>query len=175
MILVHKEQIMEHVIEIIMNYSDWREGLEKRHHKFVHSLIENEYSIQRVAHAFGYSTEDMYHIFQRIEKALQTFVMKKKQEEEKRGFTQLLNSLNEDVRDVFTEVLQKSQKINIYEVYPPKLAEYIENILQTKSVEKTAKKLGVGENYIIQRIKGRNKPRKPCEHGALYYLNHQSA
>lgn len=161
------------VPELIHIHSNWREILEKRQHKFVLSFIQEDYDMSKVALTFGYSTDDMHSIFERIEKKLVAYDLYLNELRQKKQYDSFFNSLEEPNKELFKILFEKAEKINIYEVFPPKLAQYIQNIQETKDLDKSAAQMGVGKSYLVQRIKGRNKPRKPCERGALFYLeNH---
>lgn len=99
----------------------------------------------------------------------------KKQEEEKRKkkekLKNALSNLDDKTQDVFFFVLEKSKSVNVHEVYPKRLAEIVESLLETNDLNSTAEQLGMRREHLVARVKGRNRPRKPCEQGAMFYLN----
>lgn len=107
----------------------------------------------------------------RVEEARQEAISAKEEASVRNGIRSVLNEIDsEKHKEIVEEVLSQSTDIEVYKVYPFKLAQYIESILRTSSVEQTARALSVSKTYIVQRICGRNKPRKPCERGAIHYL-----
>lgn len=157
-----KQNLVQNIKTIINKYPIWKNYTKKRYHKFVITLIENDYEMEAVAKRFKYSVEDMFQIFIRIEREL--IAMAEKEE-------RVFEELEEAKRKELLFIIKESKKIHdLKEVYPERLSQMLNLLIQTKDLDFTSKKLNVGKEYIVQRVIGRNKPRKPCEQGAKYYL-----
>lgn len=150
------------VEKMIKETKKWNNLTKKRYHKFIQYYIDNDYDIKLVAEKFHYSINDISSIFSRIEKEL---------EKHQWDNEELFKELTPIQKEKLIQTLKTIEKLQVTkESFPEKLSKMVFGLIEHKNLNIVCKQLNVKKQYIVQRILGRNSPRKPCEKGALYYL-----
>lgn len=141
---------------------DWKKYISEKHHKYIDSLISFNFDIDLVAKEFYLTSNDINAVFGIIVKTLQEEAFKE----------ELFSDVSRKKRDKLILIINQSAKYIAYldDIYPQRLALIIQTLIETKDLNTTSKELNIGKSHIISRVLGRSKPRKPCEHGAIFYL-----
>lgn len=166
---------LQHVDELL-SFVPWREVLEKRYHKFILCYLKNNKDLSATADAFFFRTSDMSSIFYRIEKKLSQYAPEEKEvwveviapPEDMSGY---FEDIDEEPRFRLQRIMGEIAIIeNRDQIFSEQMYVMIEHLLETKNVHDTAVLLNRTVSYLLDRVFGRKKPRKPTEKGVLFQV-----